>query len=158
MSIKSYTLADGTTATVNATDNGIPFNEGMNVLSKAIKAKIDTSSGGEVTSSKQKPTITWSGVKENGSTSTACTAKFTVTSDTSTLLAGYCLRFDEDVSGHYFMHSGMTGTISVPNYSGGPSPNNSHYCQLFVAVDGTDNYENGLFTTGFRWSSANADQ
>lgn len=46
MSTKSYTLADGSTATVNATDNGIPFNEGMNVLSKAIKAKINTSSGG----------------------------------------------------------------------------------------------------------------
>ena len=46
MSTKSYTLADGSTATVNATDNDIPFNEGMNVLSKAIKAKIDTSSGG----------------------------------------------------------------------------------------------------------------
>lgn len=46
MPTKSYTLADGSTATVNATDSGIPFNEGMNVLSKAIKAKIDTSSSG----------------------------------------------------------------------------------------------------------------
>ena len=41
MSTKSYTLADGTTATVNATANGVPFNEGMNVLTKAIKARVN---------------------------------------------------------------------------------------------------------------------
>lgn len=43
MSTKSYSLADGTTVTVNATDNGIKFNEGMNILTKAIKAKIANS-------------------------------------------------------------------------------------------------------------------
>ena len=41
MSTKSYTLADGTTATVTATENGVPFNEGMQALTKAIKAKIE---------------------------------------------------------------------------------------------------------------------
>ena len=41
MSTKSYTLADGTAATVNATANGVPFNEGMQVLTKAIKAKVN---------------------------------------------------------------------------------------------------------------------
>jgi len=46
MATKSYTLADGSTATVNATDSGVPFNEGMNILSKAIKAKITASSSG----------------------------------------------------------------------------------------------------------------
>lgn len=60
MSTKSYTLADGTTATVNATDNGVPFNEGMNVLSKAIKAKINTVGGGTPSggSGKQEGVIT----------------------------------------------------------------------------------------------------
>lgn len=43
MPTKSYSLADGTTVTVNATDNGIKFNEGMQALTKAIKAKIANS-------------------------------------------------------------------------------------------------------------------
>ena len=41
MSTKSYTLADGTTATVTATENRVPFNEGMQALTKAIKAKVN---------------------------------------------------------------------------------------------------------------------
>ena len=45
MSTKSYTLADGTTATVTATENGVPFNEGMNVLTKAIKARVSVRDG-----------------------------------------------------------------------------------------------------------------
>ena len=50
MSTKSYTLTDGTTATVNATDNGVPFNEGMNVLTKAIKARMNTNDYSTATS------------------------------------------------------------------------------------------------------------
>lgn len=50
MATKTYTLADGTTATVDADENGVPFNEGMNVLSKAIKAKINASSSGGASS------------------------------------------------------------------------------------------------------------
>lgn len=45
MATKSYTLADGTTATVDADENGVPFNQAMDILSRAIRAAID--SGGE---------------------------------------------------------------------------------------------------------------
>ena len=45
MSTKSYTLAGGTTATVTATENGVPFNEGMQVLTKAIKARVSVRDG-----------------------------------------------------------------------------------------------------------------
>ena len=49
MSTKSYTLADGTTATVTATENGVPFNEGMQALTKAIKARVSVRDGGSGT-------------------------------------------------------------------------------------------------------------
>jgi len=55
-STKSYTLADNTTVTVNTTANGVEFNEGMGALTKAIKAKINASSGGGA--SKQIATLT----------------------------------------------------------------------------------------------------
>lgn len=42
----SYKLADGTTAIVTATENGVPFNQAMDILSRAIRAAID-SGGGE---------------------------------------------------------------------------------------------------------------
>ena len=49
MSTNSYTLADGTTATVTATENGVPFNEGMQALTKAIKARVAARDGGSGT-------------------------------------------------------------------------------------------------------------
>lgn len=47
---KSYTLADSSTVTVTATNNGVEFNEGMGALTQAIKAKITASSGGGASS------------------------------------------------------------------------------------------------------------
>lgn len=41
MSVKSYTLADNSTVTVAATEQGISFNEGMDILTKAIKARVN---------------------------------------------------------------------------------------------------------------------
>lgn len=41
MSVKSYTLADNSTVTVTATEQGISFNEGMDILTKAIKARVN---------------------------------------------------------------------------------------------------------------------
>lgn len=48
MGTNSYTLADGSIVTVSASSAGVPFNEGMGVLTQAIKAKIIASSGGGV--------------------------------------------------------------------------------------------------------------
>lgn len=42
---KSYTLADGSTVTVTSTENGVPFNEGMQALTKAIKARVAVRDG-----------------------------------------------------------------------------------------------------------------
>lgn len=50
MSIKSYTLADNSTVTVAATEQGISFNEGMDILTKAIKARINVRDGSSVSS------------------------------------------------------------------------------------------------------------
>ena len=41
MATKSYTLADNSTVTVESADAGIPFNDGMRLLSQAARAKID---------------------------------------------------------------------------------------------------------------------
>lgn len=43
MSAKSYTLADGTVVTVESGDNGVEFNEGMDAITKAVNAKINSS-------------------------------------------------------------------------------------------------------------------
>lgn len=45
MSIKSYPIFDGSTVTVDTGTNGVPFNDGMNVLSKAINKKIENAGG-----------------------------------------------------------------------------------------------------------------
>ena len=49
MSTKSYTLADGTNITVTSNENGVPFNEGMQALTKAIKARVSVRDGGSGT-------------------------------------------------------------------------------------------------------------
>jgi len=57
---KSYTLADGTNITVTSNENGVPFNEGMQALTKAIKARVsvrDGSGTGGASSGKLVPTI-----------------------------------------------------------------------------------------------------
>ena len=118
MSTKSYTLADGTTATVTATENGVPFNEGMQALTKAIKARVAVRDGGSGTggaSGKLVPTLILSQYTFNDRN---LTATITYTGD------GSVSATDGSVSGNVYTsnthggsQSGLVYALETNNYT-----------------------------------------
>lgn len=115
MATKTYTLAGGTTATVDATENGVPFNEGMGVLTKAIKAKINTSSGGAT--NKQQPTLSlgeWAGNNNTYSAVISYNGDGVLTANTGTL-SGSTITV-EDADGNFNgVISAAEGTNFAPS-------------------------------------------
>lgn len=160
MPTKSYTLADGSTATVTATENGVPFNEGMQALTKAIKARVAVRDGSGTggASGKLVPTITWGTLPSNSPSIYEGNIEYTLDSDTPTVLAGYYItdgendslqpeRFNDLVYTRVLYLTTKNAAIPVSVHAGA----GDYWCHLFVAAEETDNYEAAVFRNEFHY-------
>lgn len=129
---KSYTLADGSNITVTSTANGVPFNEGMQALTKAIKARVAVRDGSGTggASGKQEGIITivngyGSIVQNNGSTSDGT---FTVSSNSGSTI--------------YWHESNKSEVATV---SSGDTITTGEHCNEYFFTKADDNFTAGSF-------------